>query len=225
MNLREFEKWALSQGSVANPAPDNGFKGQCVSLVQQYLDKVCGIGFKARGNAKDWANNIIEGWDRFDVSNSIKAGDILVYTSGTYGHIVIVDADLQCLEQNRNFNGIVTVSPIRSGYSCILRSREVIDVETIEQTTKSIVDLANEVIAGKYGNGEARKQALGSLYGEVQAKVNEILGAKVNVKSLDEIAKEVIQGKWGNGADRKQRITQAGYNYYNVQARVNQILK
>lgn len=46
------------------------------------------------------------------------------------------------------------------------------------QTTKSIVDLANEVIAGKYGVGEARKQALGSLYNEVQAKVNEIMGVK-----------------------------------------------
>jgi len=46
------------------------------------------------------------------------------------------------------------------------------------QTTKSIVDLANEVIAGKYGVGEARKQALGSLYAEVQAKVNEIMKGK-----------------------------------------------
>ena len=132
MNLREFEKWALAQRSVANPAPDGGFKGQCVSLVQQYLDKVCGIGFKARGNAKNWANNIIEGWDKFDVSNTVKAGDILVYTSGTYGHIVIVDADLQCLEQNRNFNGIVTVSTIRIGYSCIIRNRQVIDVGAVE---------------------------------------------------------------------------------------------
>lgn len=46
------------------------------------------------------------------------------------------------------------------------------------QVTKSIVDLANEVIAGKWGNGEDRKKALGSLYNEVQAKVNEILGDK-----------------------------------------------
>ena len=102
MNLREFEKWALTQGSVANPEPDYGFKGQCVSLIQQYLYNVCGIGFKARGHAKDWATNIIEGWDKFDVSNTVKAGDILVYTTGTYGHIVIVNADLQCLEQNKD---------------------------------------------------------------------------------------------------------------------------
>lgn len=41
-----------------------------------------------------------------------------------------------------------------------------------------ITKLAYQVIAGKYGNGEDRKKALGSLYSEVQAKVNEILGAK-----------------------------------------------
>lgn len=52
---------------------------------------------------------------------------------------------------------------------------------TPSQTTKSIVDLANEVIAGKYGDGQARKNALGSLYNDVQAKVNEILGANKQV--------------------------------------------
>lgn len=42
--------------------------------------------------------------------------------------------------------------------------------------TKSTDDLAREVIAGKYGNGEDRKNALGSRYDKVQARVNEILG-------------------------------------------------
>ena len=133
MNLREFEAWALAQGSVANPEPDFGFKGQCVSLIQQYLYQVCGIPFKARGNAKDWANNIIEGWDKFDINNSLKAGDILVNTTGKYGHIVIVNADLKCLEQNWNYNKKVTVSEIRKGYSCILRSKKAIDVGTDEE--------------------------------------------------------------------------------------------
>lgn len=45
----------------------------------------------------------------------------------------------------------------------------------VPQETKSITDLANEVIAGKYGVGEARKRALGSLYAEVQAEVNRIM--------------------------------------------------
>lgn len=43
-------------------------------------------------------------------------------------------------------------------------------------------------------------------------------------KSVDEIAKEVIAGKWGNGDERKNRLTNAGYNFSEVQAKVNSIL-
>lgn len=42
---------------------------------------------------------------------------------------------------------------------------------------KSVDELAKEVIAGKYGNGEARKKALGSRYSEVQKQVNANLNA------------------------------------------------
>lgn len=44
-------------------------------------------------------------------------------------------------------------------------------------------------------------------------------------KSTDELAREVIQGKWGNGADRKARLEKAGYNYREVQNRVNEMLR
>ncbi len=44
-------------------------------------------------------------------------------------------------------------------------------------------------------------------------------------KSIDELAREVIRGDWGNGQDRKNRLTAAGYNYSEVQKRVNQMLK
>ena len=43
-------------------------------------------------------------------------------------------------------------------------------------------------------------------------------------KSVDTLANEVIDGKWGNGDDRKKRLTEAGYSYSDVQARVNEIL-
>lgn len=43
-------------------------------------------------------------------------------------------------------------------------------------------------------------------------------------KSIDELAQEVIAGKWGNGADRKKRLSNAGYDYAKVQARVNELL-
>ena len=96
-----------------------------------------------------------------------------------------------------------------------------------QQETESIVDLANEVIAGKYGTGEARKQALGAKYNEVQAKVNEILGGKSssNKKSNEEIANEVIAGKWDKGQNRKDKLAQAGYDYNAIQKIVNAKLK
>lgn len=97
-----------------------------------------------------------------------------------------------------------------------------------EQTKKSIVDLANEVIAGKYGVGVERKQALGSLYNEVQAKVNEILLGKKetsNRKSNEEIADEVIAGKWGNNPARKEKLIAEGYDYNAIQSIVNRKLR
>ena len=94
--------------------------------------------------------------------------------------------------------------------------------------SKSIDELAREVIAGNWGNGEDRKQRLkaaGYDYSAVQAKANELMGTATATKSIDELAREVIIGKWGNGADRKNRLTAAGYNYSTVQARVNELLK
>jgi len=46
----------------------------------------------------------------------------------------------------------------------------------------------------------------------------------VNKKSLDEIANDVIQGKYGNYPERKERLEAEGYNYSEVQARVNEML-
>ena len=43
-------------------------------------------------------------------------------------------------------------------------------------------------------------------------------------KSVEAVAKEVIDGKWGNGATRTQKLTAAGYNASEVQAKVNEIL-
>lgn len=43
-------------------------------------------------------------------------------------------------------------------------------------------------------------------------------------KSVEEIAREVLQGKWGNGADRKARLETAGYDYAEVQAKVNTLV-
>lgn len=92
---------------------------------------------------------------------------------------------------------------------------------------KTAVQLAEEVISGKWGNGEERKQKLtaaGYNYAEVQAEVNKLMG-KTSKKSNEEIAKEVIRGSWGNGNERKQKLTAAGYNYSEIQSTVNKMLR
>lgn len=42
--------------------------------------------------------------------------------------------------------------------------------------------------------------------------------------SVDTVAREVIAGKWGNGETRKKLLTEAGYDYNTVQAKVNALL-
>lgn len=89
---------------------------------------------------------------------------------------------------------------------------------------KTVDELADEVIAGKWDNGAERERLLtaaGYDYNAVQKRVNEIL----NKKTVDEIANEVIRGEWGNGAERKKRLTAAGYDYSEVQRKVNQLIK
>ncbi|WP_276703428.1 GH25 family lysozyme [Romboutsia ilealis] len=44
-------------------------------------------------------------------------------------------------------------------------------------------------------------------------------------KTIEELAKEVIAGQWGSGEERKTRLTNAGYDYEAVQAKVNEILQ
>lgn len=101
---------------------------------------------------------------------------------------------------------------------------------------KSNDTIANEVIAGKWGNNPQRAQKLkaaGYDPNAIQALVNQKLGAKSSAKtttttakkSIDTIAREVIAGKWGNGNTRKQKLAAAGYNYSEVQKRVNQLLR
>lgn len=94
-------------------------------------------------------------------------------------------------------------------------------------TSVDIDALAKAVIAGKYGNGEARKKALGSNYAAVQKRVNEMLGAGSGSSStsnadIDALAKAVIAGKYGNGEARKKAL---GSLYTAVQKRVNEMLK
>lgn len=111
-------------------------------------------------------------------------------------------------------------------------SADSVVVSSSNTHTKTLDEVAKEVINGKWGNGSERKkrlEAAGYVYSAVQAKVNELCNkssvSSTTRKSVDTIAREVIKGIWGNGSDRKARLEAAGYNYKEVQSRVKALLK
>ena len=157
-----------------------------------------------------------------------KVDDSKVYTiegntSGASG--VVANGGGVCKKSYaRNYSRIVGYG--RPKYDAEQTETEAPKAET--QETKTVTQLAREVLRGKWGNGADRKKRLteaGYDYAAVQKEVNRLYNSTKTTKSNEEVAKEVIQGKWGNGTERKQKLTEAGYDYATVQALVNKMLK
>ena len=84
---------------------------------------------------------------------------------------------------------------------------------------KSWSDAKSQI--GAFSSLENAKKACKNGYAVFDSNGKQVYPAK---KSVDEVAREVIQGKWGNGAERKKRLTNAGYDYNEVQKKVNQMI-
>lgn len=181
-------------------------------------------------------------WNESD-SRTPKPGDIIFYdwddtgagdNTGWPDHVGIVESvsggNITVIEGNKNNAVARRTIAVNGRY---IRGYGVPKYEAeaagnTAATTKSVTEVAKEVVAGKWGNGEDRKNRLvaaGYNYTEVQNQVNTILKGTTATKSVTEVAKEVIAGKWGNGTDRKNRLTAAGYDYNAVQNKVNELLK
>lgn len=89
-----------------------------------------------------------------------------------------------------------------------------------DEDAPTVDELAQEVLNGKWGNGQARKDALeaaGYDYAAVQDRVNVLIADE----EITALAQAVIRGEYGNGDERKQML---GSKYDAVQKRVNKIL-
>ena len=95
---------------------------------------------------------------------------------------------------------------------------------TSSSNKKSNEEIAIEVIEGKWGNGQNRKNKLTNA-GYDYESIQNIVNQKLSKKSNEEVASEVIKGKWGNGVERQKRLEEAGYNYKEIQKIVNERLK
>ena len=147
----------------------------------------------------------------------------LILGLSRYKGAINTSSPLECITAIKN-GGYATSPTYINTIMSIINSNNLTQYDNVENS-KSIEELAKEVIAGKYGNGEERKDRLGNLYNEVQKRVNEILlGNNVSQETtnIEELARAVIRGEYGNGQERKDRL---GNLYNEVQKRVNEILK
>ena len=101
-----------------------------------------------------------------------------------------------------------------------------------KSSNKSIAQMADEVEAGKHGNGHAnRRVSLGvsqSVYNQVRDEINRRAGvtsrrdAVKPKKSISQMASEVIEGQHGHGhANRRKSLGISDAEYQKVRAEVN----
>ena len=151
--------------------------------------------------------------DNFRVFDSMEDGvkgyfDFINYSR--YANLKGV-TDPQTYVENIKADGYATSSTYVTNLMRVIRDNNLTQYDGAAQQTpsKSVDEVAQDVVNGKYGNGADRKAALeaaGYNYDEVQAKVNEILGVDTTPKkSVDEIAQEVINGAWA--LNRRVMIT------------------
>ncbi|WP_392452341.1 peptidoglycan amidohydrolase family protein [Streptococcus parasuis] len=178
----------------------------------------------------DW---LIKNGYKLIAENSVfgaQRGDIFIWgkrgqSSGAGGHTGIFVDSNNIIHCNWARNGITA-----DGYLDIARSSgskyyyiyRPSGQSAVSSSTagKSIDQLVQETLAGKYGNGDQRKASLGNQYEAVMAVING--KATTSKKTIDQLAQEVIAGKHGNGDERKNSL---GSQYEAVQKRVTELLK
>ncbi|MGU7998665.1 peptidoglycan amidohydrolase family protein [Streptococcus suis] len=178
----------------------------------------------------DW---LIKNGFRLIAENSVFAaqrGDIFIWgrrgqSSGAGGHTGIFVDSNNIIHCNYARNGITVDNYLATArasgnmYYYIYRPSGQSAVSS-STAGKSINQLVQETLAGKYGNGEQRKVALGPQYQAVMERING--KASAVEKSDEELAREVLAGKHGNGEDRKRSL---GPRYPAVQKKVDELLK
>ncbi|MEI4316268.1 peptidoglycan amidohydrolase family protein [Streptococcus suis] len=178
----------------------------------------------------DW---LIKNGFKLIAENSVFAaqrGDIFIWgrrgqSSGAGGHTGIFVDSNNIIHCNYARNGITVDNYLATArasgnmYYYIYRPSGQSTVST-STAGKSIDQLVQETLAGKYGNGDQRKAALGPQYQAVMDRING--KASAVEKSDEELAKEVLAGKHGNGEDRKRSL---GPRYPAVQKKVDELLK
>lgn len=171
------------------------------STIMMKANAIFGIKATASWNGKVYNANTKECYDGVNYTNinacfraynsleeSIKDYFDLILGLSRYKNAINCSSPLECITAIKNGGYATSPTYINTIMSIINANNltkydNVQNVENSVDNSPNIEQLAQDVINGKYGNGEERKQKLGSLYNEVQKRVNEIL--KVNTEKQE----------------------------------------
>ena len=144
----------------------------------------------SRGNAENWFGNTSDGYKR---GQTPKLGAVICWAKGKAGnasdgagHVAVVEKinpDGSILTSNSDYAGrrfyTKTIkAPYSLGTKYTFQGFIYLPEEEIKVVKKSNAEIAKEVVAGKWGNGNSRKknlEAAGYSYAEIQKEVNKLL--------------------------------------------------
>lgn len=200
--MSQFQDWLNSVNGRAVEM-DSSWGAQCWDLWSHYGVNMLGVTFwktgtNAGGGCPQHSGYTCGLWKTFGssglgqwltpVQGPPQRGDVAIWDwgspAGPNSHVAIVVEDrgnsVYCMTQNPGAAHYATLG--KAGILGYLRpdNQSYFDAPGASNSgavpSGSIADLAAAVIRGEYGNGPQREAALGSLYAEVQAEVNRILG-------------------------------------------------
>lgn len=91
---------------------------------------------------------------------------------------------LECITAIKN-GGYATSPTYIDTIMSIINSNNLTQYDVVENLGNADIEqIVKDVIAGKYGNGQERKDRLCNIYDQVQARVNEILDKKVQQETI-----------------------------------------
>ena len=116
----------------------------------------------------------------------------LITKSSRYRKACVANSPRECITEIKN-GGYATSPSYINTIMAIIKDNNLTKYDNVQNVENSVNNSTNvdieqiaiDVIAGKYGNGQERKDKLGNIYDQVQARVNEILlGKKVSQETI-----------------------------------------
>ena len=132
-------------------------------------------------------------------------------------------------EQLRNAGFVDCTQPWLPGDIHLNRLNHVNMSISNTQIVEASINEKGDVIGGETGDQTGKEIAINNYYEyplgwDAHLRYDGVNTDADSKLSIDTIAREVLQGKWGNGSERVNKLTNAGYDYNEVQEKVNALV-